>query len=163
MSNEVEVDDTEALLPYEWPGTYFFGEEEMEAVNNVLQARSPYRFYGHEPQGYSDRVEAAFRQRLGRKYALLVNSGTTALTTAMLAADVGPGDEVLLPGYFWVACASSIVRAGGIPRLVDIDDTFTMDPDDLERKINERTKAVLLIHISGTCGDLDRVVDICQR
>jgi 8-amino-3,8-dideoxy-alpha-D-manno-octulosonate transaminase len=81
----------------------------------------------------------------------------------MLAADVGPGDEVLLPGYFWVACASSIVRAGGIPRLVDIDDTFTMDPDDLERKINERTKAVLLIHISGTCGDLDRIVEICQR
>ena len=56
------------------------------------------------------------------------------------AADVGPGDEVLMPGYLWVACLSAVVRAGGIPRLVEINDTFTMDPDDLERKISPRTK-----------------------
>lgn len=155
--------ETEALLPYEWPGSYFIGEEEMDAISKVLHARSPYRFYGHDLQRYADQVEDAFRKRLGRKNAVLVNSGTTALSTAMLAADVGPGDEVLMPGYFWVACPSAVIRSGGIPRLVDIDDTYTMNPDDLESKINERTKAVLTIHMSGACGEIDRVAEICKR
>ncbi len=153
----------EALLPYEWPGSYFIGEEEIEAVNRVLLARSPYRFYGHDLQHYADKVEEFYRQRLGRKNAVLVNSGTGALSVAVMAADVGPGDEVLMPGYLWVACLSSVVRAGGIPRLVDINDTFTMDPDDLERKISPRTKAVLLVHMSGACGDVERIVQICKK
>lgn len=153
----------EFLLPYEWPGSYFIGEEEIDAVTRVLQARSPYRFYGHDVLHYADQVENFFRQRLGRKYAVLVTSGTTALSTAMMAADVGPGDEVLLPGYMWVACVSAVVRCGAIPRLVDIDDTYTIDPDDLERKINPRTKAVLLVHMSGACGDVERIAAICKQ
>jgi dTDP-4-amino-4,6-dideoxygalactose transaminase len=151
------------LLPYEWPGSYFIDEEVIDSVNKVLLARSPHRFYGHDLQHTTDQLEALFRQRLGRKHALLVNSGTGALSTAMMSADVGPGDEVLLPGYFWVACASAVVRCGAIPRLVEIDDTFTIDPDDLERKINPRTKAVLVVHMSGACGDIARVADICKR
>ncbi|MFN8373736.1 MAG: aminotransferase class I/II-fold pyridoxal phosphate-dependent enzyme [Anaerolineae bacterium] len=157
-----EQHSDETLLPYEWPGSYFIGEEEMDAVTKVLLARSPYRFYGHDLQHYADKVEDFFRKRLGRKHAVLVNSGTGALSTAMLAADVGPGDEVLIPGYLWVACISAVVRCGAIPRLVDIDDTFTMDPDDLERKINARTKAVLVVHMSGACGDIERIRDICK-
>jgi dTDP-4-amino-4,6-dideoxygalactose transaminase len=158
-----EMIKTETLLPQEWSGSYFIGEEEIEAVNRVLLARSPFRFYGHDLQHYADRAEDIFRKRLGRKHAVLVNSGTGALSVAMAAADVGPGDEVLLPGYLWVACLASIVRAGGIPRLVDIDDTFTMDPNDLERKINSRTKAVLLVHMNGACGDIERIQDICKQ
>lgn len=156
-------DSDACLLPYEWPGSYFIGEEEIDAVSKVLLARSPYRFYGHDVQHYADRVEDYFRQRLGRKHAVLVTSGTTALSTAMLTADVGPGDEVLVPGYMWVACISAVVRCGAIPRLVDIDDTYTMDPDDLERKITSRTKAVLLVHMSGACGNVERIVEICRR
>lgn len=153
----------EPLLPQEWAGSYFMGDEELEAVNRVIMARSPFRFYGHDVQHYADKVEDIFRERLGRKHALLVNSGTGALAVAMAAADIGPGDEVLLPGYLWVACLTSIVRSGGIPRLVDVDDTFTMDPADLERKINERTKAVLLVHMSGASGDVERIRDICKQ
>ncbi len=151
------------LWPYEWPGTYFMGEEEMESVGKVLRSRSPYRYFGHDVQGYANRVEDLFRERLGRKNAVLVSSGTTALSTAMMTADIGPGDEVLIPGYFWMSCPSAVIRAGAIPRLVDINDTFTMDPDDLEQKINERTKAVLLVHMNGACGEVDRIVDICKR
>src|SRR3954469_18029691 len=161
MTSSVITEET--LLPYEWPGSYFIGEEEIEAVDKVLLARSPYRYYGHDLQHYADKVEDFFRQRLGRKHAVLVNSGTGALSVAIAAADVGPGDEVLLPGYLWVACLSAVVRAGGIPVLVDIDDTFTMDPADLERKISPRTKAVLLVHMSGACGDVEKIVEICKR
>src|SRR5260370_28349288 len=145
----IETTTDEALLPYEWPGSYFIGEEEIENVTKVLLARSPYRYYGHDLEHFADKVEDFYKKRLGRKFAVLVNSGTAALSVAIAAADVGPGDEVLLPGYFWVACVSAVVRAGAIPRLVEINDTFTMDPDDLERKIRPGPKAVLVAHMGG--------------
>jgi len=150
------------LLPYEWPGSYYIGEEEIEAVNKVLLARSPFRFYGPDLQHTVDQLEAAYRQRLGRKYALAVNSGTAALSIALSAMDVGPGDEVLLPGYLWVSCISAVVRTGAIPRLVDIEDTFFMDPADLERKITPHSKVIMVVNMSGTTGQIDRVVEIAH-
>ncbi len=155
--------EKQALLPYEWPGSYFLGEEEIEAVTRVLLARSPFRFYGHDLQHCVDQFEQAYCDRLGRKYALGVNSGTAALSIALGAMDVGPGDEVLLPGYLWVSCISAVVRTGAIPRLVDIDDTFFMDPDDLERKITPHSKVVLVVNMSGTTGHIDRIVEIARR
>ncbi len=153
---------SEPLLPYEWPGSYFIGEEEIEAVNKVLLARSPFRFYGHDLQRCAEQIEAAYRKRLGRQYALAVNSGTAALSVAMSALDIGPGDEVLLPGYLWVSCIAAVVRTGAIPRLVDIDETFCMDPNDLERKIGARTRAVLIVHMRGATGELGRLLEICR-
>jgi dTDP-4-amino-4,6-dideoxygalactose transaminase len=152
----------EALLPYEWPGSYFIGEEEIEAVTQVLLARSPFRFYGHDLQHCSDALEEAYCRRLNRQYALGVNSGTAALSIALSAMDVGPGDEVLLPGYLWVSCIAAVVRAGAIPRLVDINDTFCMDPDDLERKITPHSKVVVFVHMSGATGDIQRVVEVAR-
>jgi dTDP-4-amino-4,6-dideoxygalactose transaminase len=158
------MDDTlrPPLIPYEWPGSYLFGEEEAAAAASVLKARSPFRFYGHDLQHYADRLEAAYRRRLGRAHCLAVNSGTAALSIALAMLDVGPGDEVLLPGYLWVSCISAIVRTGAIPRLVDVDATFTMDPADLERTLGPRTKAVLVVHMSGSTGHLDRIVELAR-
>jgi 8-amino-3,8-dideoxy-alpha-D-manno-octulosonate transaminase len=154
--------ENKALIPYEWPGSYFLGEEELAAAACVLKARSPFRFYGHDLQGYADRLEHAYCERLGRKYALAVNSGTAALSLAMSALGLGPGDEVLLPGYLWVSCIAAIIRAGAIPRLVDVDDTFCMDPADLERKIGPHSRAVLLVHMSGAPGAVDKIAAICH-
>ncbi|GAB4411968.1 MAG: DegT/DnrJ/EryC1/StrS family aminotransferase [Anaerolineae bacterium] len=153
---------SEPLLPYEWPGSYFIGEEEIDAVQQVLLARSPFRFYGHDLQRFAEQVEGAYRDRLGRRYALAVNSGTAALSVAMSALDIGPGDEVLIPGYLWVSCIAAVVRAGAIPRLVEIDESFCMDPADLERKIGPHSKAVLIVHMSGACGDLDRLLHVSR-
>jgi len=161
-SNSRETPNNDAVIPYEWPGSYFFGEEEEKAVEEVLRARSPYRFYGHDLQRYADRLEQAYRERLGRKYALAVNSGTSALSVAMGALSLGPGDEVLVPGYMWVSCASAIVRAGAIPRLVDVDDTFCMDPKDLEKKVGAHSRAVLLVHMSGAPGAVDSIAEFCR-
>ncbi|MGH2509166.1 MAG: DegT/DnrJ/EryC1/StrS family aminotransferase [Ktedonobacteraceae bacterium] len=151
------------LIPYEWPGSYFLGTEELGAAMRVLEARSLYRFYGPDLQRCADRLEVAYCRRLERKHAISVNSGTAALSVALAALGIGPGDEVLLPGYMWVSCASAVVRSGAIPKLVDIDDTFCMDPADLESKIGEHSKAVLLVHMSGAPGAVDRVVEICRR
>jgi len=81
---------------------------------------------------------------------------------AFAALEVGPGDEVLIPGYMWVSCAGAIVRAGAIPRLVDIDDTFCVSAEDLARKIGPRSKTLLLIHMSGAPGDLDAVMNVVR-
>jgi 8-amino-3,8-dideoxy-alpha-D-manno-octulosonate transaminase len=138
------------------------GAEELAAVTAVLQARSPFRFYGHDLQRYCERLENAYCERLGRKYALAVNSATSALCLALSALGIGAGDEVLLPGYLWVSCLAAIVRTGAIPRLVDVDDTFCMDPADLEKKIGPYSRAVLLIHMSGAPGAVDKIAEICR-
>lgn len=151
-----------APLPWELPGAAWIGAEEAELVQQVIAAQSPFRYYGPDPQHMVERLEAAFARRLGRRHVVGVNSGTAALGIAMGALGVGPGDEVLVPGYLWVSCLSAVVRAGAIPRPVDIDDTMCMDPADLEAKINDRTRAVLLVHMSGTAGHLDRIVDLCR-
>jgi len=156
--------DNDALLPYEWPGSYFVGEEEIEAVTKVLRARSPFRYYGHtNEEPYSDRLEKVYCKKLNRKHALAVNSGTAALSIALKAMDIGPGDEVIMPGYFWISCPITVVLAGAIPRLVDIDDTWGIDPNDLKRKIGSRSKCVMVVHMSGAPGDIERVADICRK
>jgi dTDP-4-amino-4,6-dideoxygalactose transaminase len=115
----------------------------------VIRARSPFRYYGPSHTGMADRLEKEWCERFGCRYALAVNSGTAALHISLLAIGVGPGDEVLVPGFMWVSCLSAIVRTGAIPRLVDIDESYNMDPDDLRAKIGQRSKAILLVHMMG--------------
>ena len=166
-SNRLAVDGGTPVrstpLPWELPGAYFIDDEEKRLVNQVVDARSPFRFYGLDAQGMVDRLESEWCSTFGHKHALGVNSGSAALHIALCAFGVGPGDEVLVPGYMWVACISAIVRTGAIPRLVDVDNTFCMDPADLERKIGPRSKAVLLVNMSGAMGRNDRIAEICRK
>ena len=150
-------------LPWELPGAHWMGKEEERLVARVARAQSPFRFYGLDPQHMADKLEAEFRKRFGRRHALGVSSATAGLHIALAALGLGPGDEVLLPGYFWVSCVSAIVRLGAIPRLVDVDDTLCMDPEDLKRKITPHSKAVLLVHMSGAPGHVDKVAAIARK
>ncbi|BBY81021.1 DegT/DnrJ/EryC1/StrS family aminotransferase [Mycolicibacterium pulveris] len=149
-------------LPWEFPGGNRIGTEELELINRVVKAQSPFRFYGPDLQHMVDTFEREWCEKFGHRHALGVSSGTAALSIVMGALGVGPGDEVLVPGLLWVSCISAVVRAGAIPRLVDIDETFCINPDDLERKIGPRTRAVLCVHISGAPGDLTRISGICR-
>ena len=150
-------------LPWELPGAHWIGQEERELLDKVVSSASPFRYYGPDLQGMVDQLEEVFRTRFGRKYALGVNSGSAALHLSLRALGVGPGDEVLVPGYMWVACISAIVRLGAIPRLVDIDQTFCVDPKDLEEKITPHSKVLLLVHMSGAPGRLDRIMKIARE
>ena len=150
-------------LPKELPAAHWMGQEEIDEVVKVLQAKSPFRYYGLDLQHATDRLETAFKERLGREYAVGVNSGTAALHICMAALGVGPGDEVLIQGYMWVSCLSAIVRMGAIPRLVDIDRTFTMDPQDLKSKIGPRSKAILAVNMSGCPGHIKKVREIADE
>lgn len=151
------------ILPQEWPGAHYYDKEEVEAVSRVARSRSPFRFYGPDLQREADKFETEFARYIGVDHCLAVSSGTAALQVALAAMGVGPGDEVLIPGYFWVSTASAVVRSGAIPRLVDVDASFSMDPDDLEQKISKHSKAVVMVHMGGVIGQVTRVVEICAR
>ena len=107
LSNRLAIEGGSPIrdtpLPWELPGAYYIGEEEKRLVNQVIDARSPFRFYGLDAQGMVDRLEAEWCSTFGHKYALGVNSGSAALHIALAAFGVGPGDEVMVPGYMWVS------------------------------------------------------------
>jgi 8-amino-3,8-dideoxy-alpha-D-manno-octulosonate transaminase len=149
-------------LPLEWPGTYLYGDEEHELVDAVVRAASPFRYYGPKLQGMATRFEQELSTFLGVPYVLGVSSGTAALTVAMMALGVGPGCEVIVPGYLWVSTVGAVVRLGAIPILADIDETFCLDPADVVRKITSRTKAVVVVHMSGASGHIAEVAKLCR-
>lgn len=152
-----------SYLPQEWPGAHYYETEEIEAAVRVLKARSPFRYYGLDPQFETARLEADFARFIGLPHCLAVASGTTALQVALGALGCGPGDEVIIPGYFWVSTVGAVVRCGAVPVLADSDATFGIDPDDLRRKISPRTKAVILVYMGGVMGQVEKIVEICRQ
>ena len=167
LSNRLAIDGgtpvRDTPLPWELPGAHWIDDEEKRLVDQVINARSPFRFYGLDAQGMVDKLESEWCSTFGHGYALGVNSGSAALHIALGAFGIGPGDEVLVPGYMWVSCISAIVRLGAIPRLVDIDGTFCMDPADMERKIGPHTRAALTVNMSGAMGHNDRIAAVCRK
>jgi len=109
-------------LDLEFPGAYWIGPEEEEAVMRVVRACSPFRFYGPHLQGEVDNFEQAARDYYGVKYALGVNSATGALMVSLVAMGIGPGDEVIVPGFMWISTVSAVVELGAVPVLCEIDE-----------------------------------------
>ncbi len=126
--------------PDPFPGAYWLDEREDRAALDVLHRRSLFRYYGLKKPKYAEALEKTARRFYGVKYALGVNSGTGALFTAMTALGIGPGCEVIVPAFFWVATAGAVVNANAIPVLCEVDDSLCMDPQDLERKITGANK-----------------------
>lgn len=150
-------------LPLEFPGVHHMDDEEVEAAVAVLRSRSLFRYYGIEPQKQVEQFEADFKQFVGVKHALAVSSGTGALHVALAALGIGPGQEVIIPSYLWVAVAAAVVNNGAIPVLADIDSSFCIDPSKLGRYITDKTTGIILIHMSGAPGDAPAVRDIARQ
>jgi dTDP-4-amino-4,6-dideoxygalactose transaminase len=150
-------------LPREFPGVHYYDEEEEAAVRRVIHERSPFRYYGANFLAEADSLEAEFAKRLGRKYAQAVSSCTNGLAASMAAFGIGPGQEVLVPGFFWVSTVAAVVRAGAIPVLVEIDDSFTMDPRDLERKITRNSRLILPVHMGGVPSNMPAIMEVAKR
>ena len=109
-------------------------------------------------------LEKEWREFVGAKYCLTTGSGTAALHMALAAVDVGPGDEVLVPSYTFLATASCVLHQMAIPMFVDIDPvTYTMDPARIEAAITERTKAIIPVHIQGCPADMDPILEIARK
>ena len=150
-------------LPQEWCGAHYMDEVECDAAARVCRSKTLFRYYGLNLQNEVSRLEREFAEYIGVRYGLAVSSGTAALQVAIGALGIGPGDEVLIPGYFWVSTVGAVVRAGAIPVLVDCDDTFDMDPQDAARKITVRTKAILVVHMGGVIGRITEIVALARQ
>jgi 8-amino-3,8-dideoxy-alpha-D-manno-octulosonate transaminase len=150
-------------LPVMHPGATYFDDEETNAVLEVLKAQSPYRFYGPNFLNITGKFEKEFRDYVGTKYALALTSGTAALHTTLVGLNIQPGDEVILPTYAWISCPSAIVAARGTPVLANVDNSLTLDPKDVERKITKKTKVIMAVHIRGVPADLDQLSKIAKK
>jgi perosamine synthetase len=108
--------------------------------------------------------EESFAARVDRRYAIAVSNGSVALEAAIAALDIGTGDEVILPTFTIISCATAIVRAGAVPVVVDCDPrTWNMDVSQIEAKITPRTKAIVVVHIYGLPVDLEPVLALADR
>ena len=146
------------------PGLEIIGDEEMAEVGEVLRSGHLAR-YGPEG-GFPAKVlrfEREVARRAGVRHALGVNSGTSALYLALAGLAVGPGDEVIVPGFTFVASMSAIVYAGARPVLAEVDGTFNLDPVDVEARITSRTRAVLVVHMLGNPARMDELRQVTDR
>jgi dTDP-4-amino-4,6-dideoxygalactose transaminase len=147
-----------------FPGGMEIGKEEKKQVLEVLKSKYLFRYYGpKEMPSKVKELEERYAQYLGVKHCLAVNSCTSALITSLIAVGVEPGDEVIVPAYTFFATCAAVVAARAIPVVAEVDRSLTMDPQDLERKISKRTKAVLPVHMRGMPAKMDRIMEIAGR
>src|SRR5580692_6395175 len=139
---------------------YQVGQEEIDAVTRVIQSRALFRYgVGHE----CDTFEARYAEYLGVRHFALAASGSNALAAAMTAVGLGPGDEVIIPAHTYMATATSVLAAGAIPLIVDVDESVTIDPKAIEAAIGPRTRAIVPVHMWGAACDMDAIMEIAAR
>jgi 8-amino-3,8-dideoxy-alpha-D-manno-octulosonate transaminase len=148
------------------PGFELFGELERKEVNDVLDngVLMRYGFDGMRNGHWKAKeLEAELQNAFKTKYAQLVSSGTAAVSVALAAAGVGAGDEVIMPTFTFVASFEAIMMLGAVPVLVEIDDTLTLNPKAVENAITPKTKAVMVVQMCGSMGNMDALQTICNK
>ncbi len=135
------------------------GEEEIEAATRVL--RSGWLTMGREVEAF----EEEFARKLHCKHAVAVANASVALELSLWASGIGPGDEVILPSITFIACLNAVRRAGATPVLADVTSELdlTISPEDIQRKVSAKTRAVMTMPHSGYCPDMEAIVKICEE
>ena len=149
------------------PGVELIGEEEIAEVMQVLTNRSLSRYGSEDDPRFGGKVlqvEREIAALAGVRYALGVHGGgSSGLWLSLMALGIGPGDEVIVPGFTYVASISAIVYARALPVLAEVDDSFNLDPVDVEARITPRTRAIIAVHMLGAPARLDELRDIADR
>jgi dTDP-4-amino-4,6-dideoxygalactose transaminase len=149
------------------PGVELIGEEEIAEVLEVLRTRRLSRYGPADDPTFGAKVrtvEQHMADLAGVRYGLgLAGGGSAAIWLSLLALGIGPGDEVIVPGFTYVASISAIVYARAVPVLAEIDDTFNLDPADVEARVTPRTKAILVVHMLGAPARLAELKAIADR
>ena len=148
------------------PGYYLIGEEEKNEVLEVLNTGHLSRYGSDDDPKFLHKVyslEQEFAKRTGAVHCVAVNSGTGALMACLMAVGIKPGDEVLVPGYTFVASFSAIIAIGAIPVMVEIDDSLTMDTADARARITPKTRAIMPVHMLGNPSDMDAITSLAKE
>lgn len=140
---------------------YRIGKEEIAELTKVIETRSMFKVNSGLKE--SETVEAKLRDKFGVDHAIFLTSGQAALTSALVALGIGPGDEVIVPAYTYIATAMAVVAAGAIPVIAESDDTLTLDPVDTEKKISKHTKAIFPVHIQGFPCNMDAIIALAKK
>lgn len=150
-------------LPPMFPGGMRLDAAEEAAVVDVIRRKRLFRYYGPtEGPSRVAELEKAFARDTGARYAVAVTSGTAALMCGLAALGVGPGDEVIVPAYTWMATASAVVAVGAVPILAEVDESLTLDPNDVARKITMHTRAIVPVHMRGAPCRMDALLDLAR-
>jgi len=148
------------------PGAYWFGKEEMESVTEVIKSGYLFRYGSENDPKFLHKVstlEKEFARYSDVRFALATSSGTSSLLASALALGLKPGDEIIVPAYTFVASYTSVIFAGLVPVLAEIDESLTLDPDDIEYRITPRTKAIMPVHMLGNPCDMDRIMAVAKK
>ncbi|MBQ9975747.1 MAG: DegT/DnrJ/EryC1/StrS family aminotransferase [Clostridia bacterium] len=139
-----------------WPQ---FDPKSLEEIVEPLKNGKVSYWTGKKGMEFEDK----FAEWSGAKMAISCTNGTAALHIALASLGVGPGDEVIVPSYSFIASSFSAVQAGAIPVFADVTEDHTIDPDCIEKLITKRTKAIVVVHLYGVVCDMDRVLEIAKK
>jgi len=148
------------------PGFYWIGEEEEKEVLEVIRSHRLNRYGSADDPQFKAKVVTLEKEvcaRFESPYSLAVTSGTSALIVALNALRIGPGDEVIVPGYTYIASISAIIFAGAVPVLAEVDESLNLDPADVEAKITPRTRALMVVHMLGNPARIDELMRIAEK
>ena len=158
---KLAIDGGEKVRTKAWPTWPVWDEREIKALEEVVRSGHWGRLYeGSRVEGFEKRFAAYQDARFG----IAVTSGTAALTVALKAAGIDVGDEVIVPGYTFIATATCVLQNNAVPVFVDVElDTINIDPGEIEKAITSRTRAIIPVHWNGRAADMDRILDIAKR
>ncbi len=135
------------------------GQEEKDYIADCLESG-----WISSEGSYVSQFEAEFAKRAGRQHGIAVANGSMALEAAVTALGIGTGDEVIMPAFTIISCATAIVRAGAVPVVVDCEaDTWNMDVAAVEALITPRTRAIMAVHIYGLPVDMDPLMELARK
>jgi len=140
---------------------YRIGKEEVAAVERVVNTKQLFRINTEGREVLQFEEELA--KKIGVKKALYMSSGTAALVSILTCLGIGPGDEVIVPAYTFISTPIAVLNAGAIPVLVEIDESLTMDAEDVKKKITDRTKAIMPVHLNGMPCNMDGIMKIAKE
>lgn len=140
---------------------YRIGQEEIDAVARVIKSKCLFKI--NDGLQEVKNFEAELKEKFGVSEALFMTSGKAALISALTAMGIGPGDEVIVPAYTYIATAIAVTAVGAIPVIAEIDETLTIDPKDVEKKISPYTKAIMPVHMQGFPCNMDAIVSLAQK
>ncbi len=138
-------------------------ESAKVAIDDLMQSGDLFRYTAPlDAPSQVTLLEKEFAEFMGVKYALAVNSASSAIYLSLLAVGVSPGDQVLIPAWTFAAVPSAVVNTGALPILVEVGDDLRIDMADFKQKLNGKTKAVIISHMRGHTSDMDAIMSLCD-